>query len=144
MLQASALSTPGTWTTAGNTEKIARLRFRINKGRYNLHGILSSPLSNILDPQSQMPAVMHQQILDQQESDVSVLTSTLKMWLLELREPVFPVAMYSECLLAANSGARVIELCLKLPVLHLRVVIYLVGFLQVSAPRMSWRKTDSC
>lgn len=116
MLSMDCLDTPGIFRVPGDVDLVHDLQRRIDQGRYTLKGLLSTPSA----PQGG-PTV-----------DVFVLASALKLWLRELKDSIFPERMYNDCLKASESPARVVELCMRLDTIHLRVVCYVVAFLQVS------------
>lgn len=115
MLSLDCLNTPGIFRVQGDAGMVYELQRRIDQGRYTLAGLVDTSRDK------EGPTAL-----------VAVLASALKLWMRELKEPIFPEDMYNACLKASDDPAQIIELCLKLDQLHLRVVLYVVAFLQVS------------
>lgn len=121
MLSMDCLSTPGIFRLPGDADMVYELQRRIDQGKYTLKGLIATPVGFTDGASSEV------------NRNVSVLASTFKLWLRELKEPIFAEHMYNACLKASDNSDRVIEVCLRLDKTHLRVVIYVVAFLQVSA-----------
>lgn len=129
LLSAGALTTRAIFRVAGDPEKVQRLRARINRGEYNIVGLFEDLTTVSATRKSRRHTGRMQ--TKEQKALVATLASTFKVWLYELREPLFPVSMYSACLAASQNGVHISEICLKLPKLNMRVVLFVVAFLQV-------------
>ncbi|KAE8541380.1 hypothetical protein D1P53_002739 [Cryptococcus gattii VGV] len=57
--------------------------------------------------------------------------SLFKLWLRELEEPLIPTALYNDALIASKDYAQVVEIVQKLPVYNRRVLVFVVGFVQM-------------
>lgn len=57
--------------------------------------------------------------------------SLFKLWLRELEEPLIPTALYNDALIASKDYAQVVEIVQKLPVYNRRVLVFVVGFVQI-------------
>ncbi|KAN0062875.1 hypothetical protein ACQY0O_004696 [Thecaphora frezii] len=110
LLATDALKTEGVFRVAGDADLVTELKVRIERGHYRLDGIVGVGGS---------------------QGDVAVLSSVLKLWLRELEEPLMPASLYERCIQAAEQPSRCMELVRDLPMLHRRVLLYLVSFLQL-------------
>ncbi|KDN50829.1 hypothetical protein K437DRAFT_254998 [Tilletiaria anomala UBC 951] len=121
MLALDALKTRGIFRISGSPDQVIELRVRIERGHYSLNGLLGHD-----------------------NSDVTVPASVFKLWLRELEEPLIPQAMYNACVdaAAAQSSENCIELVAQLPMLHRRVVLFVISFLQMFCRPSALRATQ--
>lgn len=57
--------------------------------------------------------------------------SLFKFWLRELEESLIPTALYNDALIASKDYAQVVEIVQNSPVYNRRVLVFVVGFVQM-------------
>jgi hypothetical protein len=110
ILALGGLKAEGIFRVPGESDIVADLRARIDRGYYTLEGI----------------------------DDPHVPAALFKLWLRELQEPLIPDALYDACVAAAATAAedgdpegvvRLVRECL--PPVNRRVLLFVVSFLQM-------------
>ncbi|PWN43710.1 hypothetical protein IE81DRAFT_66365 [Ceraceosorus guamensis] len=99
---------PDLFRAPGDAERVTLLRLRIDRGHYSLNGLVNDG-----------------------KEDVAVLASVLKLFCRELEPPLIPYDLYFNALKAADSSTRSVELVARLPKINLRVLAYIISFLQL-------------
>nr|KIR48337.1 hypothetical protein I312_02181 [Cryptococcus bacillisporus CA1280] len=103
----------GIFRIPGDGDGASQLKSRMDRGHYHLNGI----------------------------DDPHVAASLFKLWLRELEEPLIPTALYNDALIASKDYAQVVEIVQKLPVYNRRVLVFVVGFVQMFTQEKVVEKT---
>lgn len=108
------------------------------------NGLQSEGIFRIPGDQSQMNALREQ--LEQgnyeiTENDPHVIASILKQWFRDLTEPVIPHSLTLEALKAADSVSEATAFVEKLPLIHQKVLKFVIRFLQIVADPKNQPKT---
>lgn len=82
---------------------ITELRLRLEKNKYDMEGI----------------------------TDPGVPASLFKLWLRELADPVIPPELYEAAIRNSDNATVCVDLVADLPDLNRRVILFVIGFLQV-------------
>lgn len=102
----------GIFRVPGDLDAVIRIRMRIERGDYNLDGIMDS----------------------------AVPASLLKMWVRELEEPIIPNSFYTRCLEISQVQAAM-NVVDELPELNRRCLKYLAKYLQIVGDPANQPKT---
>jgi hypothetical protein len=93
----------GIFRVPGDSDAVASLKMRLDRGAYTLEGV----------------------------DDPHVPASLLKLWLRELVDPLVPSEMYNDCIAFANDAEACCAAVERLPTANRRVVLFVISFLQL-------------
>ncbi|KAH9963815.1 hypothetical protein BC827DRAFT_1128657 [Russula dissimulans] len=93
----------GIFRVPGDSDAVAALKMRLDRGSYTLEGI----------------------------DDPHVPASLFKLWLRELVDPLVPSEMYNDCIAFANDAEACCAAVERLPTANRRVVLFVISFLQL-------------
>lgn len=102
ILALGGMKAEGIFRVPGESDVVADLRLRIDRGFYNLEGI----------------------------DDPHVPAALFKLWLRELQDPLIPGELYNESISWAEDPQKVVEIVTRLPPINRRVVLFVISFLQ--------------
>lgn len=124
ILRLHGLQTEGVFRIPGDTDSVAEIKSRIDRGKYDTVGGvgLSCRGENEADRQAEAGI-----------EDAHVAASLLKLWLRELQEPLIPSELYNNALRAASSASpdSTIHFVRHLPTQNRRVLIFIIALLQM-------------
>ncbi|KAI0288123.1 hypothetical protein BC826DRAFT_1107936 [Russula brevipes] len=93
----------GIFRVPGDSDAVAALKMRLDRGAYTLEGV----------------------------DDPHVPASLFKLWLRELVDPLVPSEMYNDCIAFANDADACCAAVERLPTANRRVVLFVISFLQL-------------
>jgi Rho GTPase-activating protein 39 len=93
----------GIFRVPGDGDSVSELKFRLDRGYYNLDGV----------------------------DDPHTLASLMKLWLRELLDPLVPGEMYNECITNSKDPEACVRIVERLPTINRRVVLFVISFLQL-------------
>jgi len=93
----------GIFRVPGDSDAVASLKMRLDRGAYTLEGV----------------------------DDPHVPASLFKLWLRELVDPLVPSEMYNDCIAFANDAEACCAAVERLPTANRRVVLFVISFLQL-------------
>jgi Rho GTPase-activating protein 39 len=93
----------GIFRVPGDSDGVASLKMRLDRGAYTLEGV----------------------------DDPHVPASLFKLWLRELVDPLVPSEMYNDCIAFANDAEACCAAVERLPTANRRVVLFVISFLQL-------------
>ena len=93
----------GIFRVPGDSDSVAALKMRLDRGAYTLEGV----------------------------DDPHVPASLFKLWLRELVDPLVPSEMYNDCIAFANDAEACCAAVERLPTANRRVVLFVISFLQL-------------
>ncbi|KAI0256424.1 hypothetical protein BJV78DRAFT_1273252 [Lactifluus subvellereus] len=93
----------GIFRVPGDSDAVAALKMRLDRGSYTLEGV----------------------------DDPHVPASLFKLWLRELVDPLVPSEMYNDCIAFANDAEACCTAVERLPTANRRVVLFVISFLQL-------------
>ncbi|KAI9510925.1 hypothetical protein F5148DRAFT_1175297 [Russula earlei] len=93
----------GIFRVPGDSDGVATLKMRLDRGSYTLEGI----------------------------DDPHVPASLFKLWLRELVDPLVPSEMYNDCIAFADDAEACCAAVERLPTANRRVVLFVISFLQL-------------
>ncbi|KAH9986741.1 hypothetical protein BJV74DRAFT_774723 [Russula compacta] len=93
----------GIFRVPGDSDAVAILKMRLDRGSYTLEGV----------------------------DDPHVPASLFKLWLRELVDPLVPSEMYNDCVAFANDPEACCAAVERLPTANRRVVLFVISFLQL-------------
>jgi len=101
-------SAEGCFRVPGGADEVLEMKARIDRGEYTW-----PPTPKFDDPH--------------------IAASLFKLWLRELRDPLIPEEYYDISVESAESPPKVIEIIHRLEPINLKVIRFVIGFLQVFA-----------
>jgi hypothetical protein len=93
----------GIFRVPGDSDAVAALKMRLDRGSYTLEGV----------------------------DDPNVPASLFKLWLRELVDPLVPSEMYNDCIAFASDAEACCAAVERLPTTNRRVVLFVISFLQL-------------
>lgn len=119
ILALGGLASEGIFRVPGDGDLVAELKSRIDRGHYRL-------VSQHFE-RDDVYSTDGQEDMD----DPHVAASLFKQWLRELAVPLIPEDLYNAALSASKSTPDSLAFVARLPVIHRRVLVHVISFIQL-------------